>query len=540
MALTLQDYLDEQLSSGKPRSILFSTDLELDDILAIMMLAAKLKDEVSAVNLTFLVGEGHSGKKLLRIQKMIDLMRNQGEIGSNIHIHFIQGYGSKKDFKLDGLELFTQEEIDRALEENKLSNGLTEEGRRQSLSKLKDHFEKFPETYVFGTKLPREFIDLANNEETARLLKNANYTGSFNFNYSALLSDKTHQDRMAALKIQMVTPENIESANAVALAQAPLFRFLSAWKSPVSYFEPSFCVGARNHFSYRELAPLFEKIKKTALGESYFRLLKNKTISTLGNIPDEIVMHAFKVPAASVAAMLACINTHALGLRKESCQIRFLQVQSADSLDHLIKAPSAHVFIPMDIPKDIFIRYSKLMAEKIMHEEVLKDNNHPQLNRSIVWLDSITQQLLSFTKIPSAQADIFAHCAEIIDKNLGSLIYAKVENQTVNLAAGGACALYLDVINWALSLMNTRISAQAAALGLVVSVANFMRTPYANAQDRDDGLWRVINRVIGSASPSACLNTAYQTMTKVSTQVADQYQKLVPQISRLKEVVKLR
>ena len=279
--MKLNDYLQAQAKKRQQADIIMSHDGEPDDIKALAALVGALTQYKQPIKLTFLVGEGNSGIKILRMQKLIEILQEQGVLKDNITINVIQGYGSNKNFELDGVELFgSKENVDTALAASKLGNGVSLEEHQAALEKLADIFRKNPETFVIATKPPREFIDLCMAEETAELMRSATYWGTFSFNIRTLMSEA--EDAQV---------QGEDKKAAVLATQASIFKFLSSFKQ-LYYFESFFALGSVNSFNETDSASLFAHLDETAFGHAFSQLMKNWNAHILGTDPEKIAKYA--------------------------------------------------------------------------------------------------------------------------------------------------------------------------------------------------------------------------------------------------------
>lgn len=254
--------LQQYLSTNPHPTILFGTDLEPDDFGAIMLLIAELRKQEKPVQLTFLVGEGHSGIKVLRMQRLIELMRQENLLGENITTTVIQGYGSGKTFSLDGLELYPSEQaVQEALAQAELGDGLSAAEQENTLEQLSSIFRDQPETFVISIKPPRELVDLCHRPEP--LMQQATYWGTFSFNVRTLISEVEDQAKKSAAEVKP----------AVMKRQAEITHCLQAFKN-MFYFESFFTVGEKNSFNEKHSPNLFYRLQDTLLGKIFVQLIK--------------------------------------------------------------------------------------------------------------------------------------------------------------------------------------------------------------------------------------------------------------------------
>ncbi len=327
-------------------SVIYSLDMEPDDIYGLIPFVEMLDTYDAEMTLTFLVGEGHSGIKVLRMQELVALLQKQGYLKENIKIDFIQGYGSSKVFELDGVELFeSKEAVSLRLAAEGFGDGSTELEHIHALEKLNTVFSGSPETFVIGTKPPREFIDLCAQKEGPGLLKRAIYSGTFSFNIRTLMNEaeervqapfdlilskaekakdqgkdahfgalmaeleraKTQDETLFAALITEVErakgqdmktasalvdkAKKAEVGKAVEAVKRAIFSFMSTWRE-VYYFESYFASGSTNSYNEDKFPGIFEHLEKTPFGRSLALLIKNWNAQQLGSDPEKVARFA--------------------------------------------------------------------------------------------------------------------------------------------------------------------------------------------------------------------------------------------------------
>lgn len=94
------------------------------------------------VDIAFVVGEDYSGKKVLRLQKMLEQMQALGLFDSqSVNIDVIQGYGTDKKFSKEGLEYFSRnEELEAELDKSGLGDGVDEVAQAGSRVEVTDFY----------------------------------------------------------------------------------------------------------------------------------------------------------------------------------------------------------------------------------------------------------------------------------------------------------------------------------------------------------------------------------------------------------------
>ena len=285
--MKLHRYLNEQSKKGKRPTIIFSTDLEPDDVMGIYALIAELKQQKHPIDLIFLVGEGNSGIKVLRMQKMIEIMREEGLLDDSIVTRVVQGYGSSKTFELDGVELYgTKEQIDAALKASKRGDGSTSEEHQLTLFEISEIVIASPETFVIGIKPPREFKDLCCSIGTSQLMRDAIYLGSFSFNIRTFMSEAE----------ELAEKNGEDKKSAVVSEQAMIYKFLTSFRE-MYYFESFFALGSKNSFNEKECGAIFSSMENTPLGSVFSRLMQNWNAHVLGSDPEKIAKYAKNEPA---------------------------------------------------------------------------------------------------------------------------------------------------------------------------------------------------------------------------------------------------
>lgn len=345
--MKFQQYLLAQFAKDTIPHILFSTDLKPDDVIGIYALVAELNKYDKPVHITFLVGEGHAGIKVLRAQHLINEMRKHGVLKDTVATAVLQGYGSSKTLPLDGLESFdSQEALQAALTEEKLAEGLTTEEHQKTLAELIQIFSAHPDMYIFNVKPPREFIDLANDEKTVKVLRRAIFLGTFGFNVQSLLAEMTEQTKSEKEAVSRV------------------LNFLRAF-SVLYYFESLFALGgSKDRFNKEECANLCSGLERTALGRALVQLIKNYNAST----GSEFI-------ATEVVGVLAGLGND-LGLAPLTLSVSFNSTFSIALSEHPMPgdlSASVQVFVPNNSGQPStardFINYLRLLEDKAGYEQ---------------------------------------------------------------------------------------------------------------------------------------------------------------------------
>lgn len=268
----LEKQFQQWFDAGTSPSIIISTDLEPDDVVAICLLLNALTSRKGHRRLTFLVGEGHAGQKVIRLQKMLDFFKAKGLITDDIKTEIIAGFGSDKEFALGGNEFFLEREAMQAMmEEQGLSSGSTEAEHQTSLRQLTDLLEQHPSSLIIGLKPPREFLAL----EDKSLLSKASLIEYSSFNLRTLI--------LGAMEVAKARGEDDDLAGVEVESDIDAFHW--ALKS-VYFFESRPVVGPANNVNQKQLPALFELI------ESHFpfitRLMSNWKTHLLGADPEKV------------------------------------------------------------------------------------------------------------------------------------------------------------------------------------------------------------------------------------------------------------
>ena len=171
--------------------IAITTDLEPDDMLGllpVLLHAKKTFDSTGSYPIGLIVvGEGHSGIKMKRMEKFIEVARTSNLIPHGVKIDIAQGYGSEKDFLCDGEEYFSKERIqqwrDGGLEATSV------DGKKKLVDFLNDHQNPL----ILQLKPARELLEIAANPETATLVGKADTFIYGSFNIRLLMKTNTKE-----------------------------------------------------------------------------------------------------------------------------------------------------------------------------------------------------------------------------------------------------------------------------------------------------------------------------------------------------------
>lgn len=100
---------DWELLLSRHQTIVVATDLEPDDLVALVMLRNMTRNHKD-LKMIFLVGEGNSAIKEARMLEYVNLLKFCDDRDVN-NIKVIKGYPSDVDFSLDGEDVLTREKI---------------------------------------------------------------------------------------------------------------------------------------------------------------------------------------------------------------------------------------------------------------------------------------------------------------------------------------------------------------------------------------------------------------------------------------------
>lgn len=170
-------------------SVLIATDLEPDDFIAILIALDEISKKAPRLDqpfqLGFLVGEGHSGIKLARINAMLDKAKKIGLL-DNVNVTTIQGYshyqGSQKNFITDGREILSEQALHDAT--SNAPDIISSEDRAKTQRQILEFFYQSQESLVISLKPLHEFQDLLREYEVTLHHQTFVCTGSYNFRAS--------------------------------------------------------------------------------------------------------------------------------------------------------------------------------------------------------------------------------------------------------------------------------------------------------------------------------------------------------------------
>jgi len=156
------------------RSFLISTDLETDDMVALYILSKEIPSE----NITFLVGEGNSGMKKLRMNKYV---KKLGFKNATV----IRGFSSEKMFPYDGYDLFSESFINQ-LNCNKENVSY--------ITKELYSFLKKKSPIIISLKPPRELLKLTTlyTDDIISVFSKCVFFGYMSFNMRCLMKEYNH------------------------------------------------------------------------------------------------------------------------------------------------------------------------------------------------------------------------------------------------------------------------------------------------------------------------------------------------------------
>ncbi len=163
------------LESSNSKALLILTDLEPDDIYALDMLF-KVKGFDKKTKVMFIVGEGDSEIKQRRMFKYIGIWKLK-------YYFVLRGYSSSKIFTRDGLDVYTQKELDDMTK--------TKEDVEYTKRKVLEYMIQF-NPFVISLKPPRELIELWNENTKAKLaFASCHFAGYMGFNLRCLFATWT-------------------------------------------------------------------------------------------------------------------------------------------------------------------------------------------------------------------------------------------------------------------------------------------------------------------------------------------------------------
>lgn len=192
----------------KHTNFLYATDLEPDDIVSLMLFISQISEQAKQspipLKIAFLVGEGNSAIKVARMNKLIEKYQNIGLL-KNVCTSVIQGYsdiyGAQKNFKEDGKDLLSEQEIKSALQT--LPDGTQSETKLRACDSVKGFLNDHANTLVISIKPMRELQDLYNKDNTVFQNHVLACTGSYNFRSICWSREKAEEARLQANLLNM-------------------------------------------------------------------------------------------------------------------------------------------------------------------------------------------------------------------------------------------------------------------------------------------------------------------------------------------------
>ncbi len=336
MAISLKQYIEKYAQPNEALPVLLDLDREPDDEKALEAYIAYFKNNVTAqpIELYVMMGRGNVGKKMAAALDKFKIMQENGEIGKNITLKIIPGYGSEEKFKNEALDVYqTPENLKKALNETiyvpqknitiklagseyennaaehekngtiiRLANytGTQPEQRQHTLSLLRDLFTKYPHLYVLSTEPQLAFVEL--HEQSKDLMKNANFWGTFSFNVrdiiwnagvaagneAAAIAAQNAKDKGATPDEQKQAGEAVRKAaheQGSRIAKQQVTQFLTAVNP--SYMESIFLIGSTNNFTAQDYPGLFPtaETKLAEIFDAHMGNWKNHIMAwTPGNV----------------------------------------------------------------------------------------------------------------------------------------------------------------------------------------------------------------------------------------------------------------
>jgi hypothetical protein len=318
--------------------IIISTDLETDDLIAIEIL---LKIIPKDKELIFIVGEGNSYIKYMRMKKYIEIFGIKNSI-------VVQGEDSDKDFPCDGYDVYEKTLIEKFRNCNRIHD------TQYEIKKLLDD----KKITIFSLKPPRELIKLwfENND----IFKNINLIGYMSFNIRCL--KKTYND-------------------------TDIINFIKSFNK-VIYYETYLAVGDNNTIDNTMSFP-FDKLSTvtTRLMESWNNYMLDDAINNISkniNGTYDVFMKKFternfEFVKRNFRKLVSIVNSHGCQFVNADCGLIVSMLMELDQSDYtygdisynnagytvVTNKPDSNILIINPIDKKIFLNkqlehYNKL------------------------------------------------------------------------------------------------------------------------------------------------------------------------------------
>lgn len=274
-----------------------STDLEPDDtgFLLLFISSVSKHPRLDGVTIAFLVGEGDSRIKMMRIKKFLAEARKLGLLPlPDSAITFIQGYtnffGSQEKFTDDGKESLDDVQIMQAKSE--YPDGTLIDTHAQSRAQIKDFLALHPNTLVISVKPMQELLDIADEDASVFNSHSLAYSGSYNFRVTweyvedVRAVQNKHIDLIHAFG-QSLGYEGFSATDTTFISEATsdLFNILEdtnapllqAWHKGIKLWNRYLLAGDREDFpqQLKVLAQIPDSITEEILSAEEIQLLRN-------------------------------------------------------------------------------------------------------------------------------------------------------------------------------------------------------------------------------------------------------------------------
>jgi hypothetical protein len=432
------------IAQKKHSDFIFSTDLESDDIVSILQFAQFLKElntkgEVKQSNVAFLVGEGNSAIKVERLKKYLTHLQSLGFF-QQCELQIIRGYshhwGPQKDFKTDGQESLSQEEIQQILQKEAANEAKQDIGDYENnlqmiaQNQIVDFLSKYPNTAMINLKPPRELIDISKSPEKKAVLSKSVYYGTGSYNHRALFDPKKKkacQDELLGLLKQFKETFVFETysaheSNSTSMKNAPaLFGMLASAKPKESlYFLAKFIDLWGDHLLAADRAALPKQLAQLVEAKQINKE-EEKALLTMFNdkrahISDDQFSH-YKKMFASLGNKIENANktvTALLAADREMLPTKLTQLIEAKQID--VEQGKALLTTLGD--KIDNINEDQMTQCKKMLESLLTKNNETltclqKIGRLLGKWANITECDRQFVNAdPALTAVLFGHCSQ--------------------------------------------------------------------------------------------------------------------------------
>jgi hypothetical protein len=335
-------------------SFLIPTDLEPDDILALLILIKKISEAASSKNkmkIAFLVGEGHAGIKVARLKKYLSKL--PPETWENLEYQIIQGHdnleGSQKYFSADGKEVLDEIEIATAKQSTTTAEKISRE--------IQDYLYENKNTAIISIMPMLHFVNLFDKLPNIFSVREATLYASGSYNFRQTI--KRMVDDMIRLE--------------------KLSGNIDAEKLRDEYTK----------MAEQKLATVLGAFKATHIYETYTTTHNNNTKITLG---DSYFANALKNLLSNWAD--ACLAKDRLSAPKEISKLKekdIITIQESEELLSLLQSQYSETTRPI-FDKWVAIIASKKMGQSEDVAKILSDVGRT-LNK---WRNlSVTNQIVT-------------------------------------------------------------------------------------------------------------------------------------------------